>query len=671
MPDRSTGRRGISLVDILSTHVAFLLFEAIFCFLSAILCALKNSRDTKVKSVVTLLNIMAGLLILCDFLGYIYEGRAGSFSTFMVYASNLIVFLLCDLFLAGILIYTSIVLFGGFSLRKEQPCRIRCILTILLSVTGMILVIVSHFTGIYYTIDEMNAYHRGDLFPLSVVIPFLGMMIIVSILLQHRKKTTGYRVFVILAFIFLPIIGFLFQLLFYGFTYMDIGIALAVNIVFVENIIYQNQQIRIAERTDIRTGLANEHSCIEWLRNHRGRKEILDFAAIYFDISRFSSINRKYGANSGNRVLAIFADSFSKELEPDEFLGHQHGDQFIAIVHKRNVKDVLSKFTDLRVSFTDDTGKECSVHLAVRAGVYEIENADISGEDVITYAATALDYAARTSTDYPVVYMTKELMDTIEERKRFEKRLRKGLENGEFEPYYQPKVNSRTKTLCGAEALARWNHDGEIVQPSEFIPVMERNDSICELDMLMLRAICRDISRWQKDGLQIPPISINFSRRNLADPDLAAKIDQVVTESGVPKDLIEIEITETMDEFPISVMKAFVDGLKERGFSSSIDDFGSGNSSMAVLREIAFDTMKIDKGFIDHEDLTKDRAILDHIIKMALSIGLKIVAEGVEQESQVETLRAFGAEIVQGFYYDRPLPKEEMLKRLQNPNYEK
>ena len=197
---------------------------------------------------------------------------------------------------------------------------------------------------------------------------------------------------------------------------------------------------------------------------------------------------------------------------------------------------------------------------------------------------------------------------------------------------------------------------------------MERNESICDLDML--RRICKDISKWMEDGLAIPPVSINFSRRNLADPDLAEKIDRVVTESGIPKNLIEIELTETVDEFPLSVMKAFVDELHKRGFSSSIDDFGSANSSMAVLREISFDTVKIDKGFIDH-DQNKDLTILDHIIKMALSIGLKIVAEGVEQEAQVKKLQSFGTEVIQGYYYDRPMPEEKMRERLKDPYYNK
>lgn len=657
------------MVDILSAHVAFLLFESIFCFISAVLCALKNSQEKKARVVVTLLNIMAGALLLCDFVEYVFHGRPGAIASFVMYSSNLMVFLLCDLFLIVIDIYLSIVIFGEFSFRKDAKCRKRNFLCFLISGIGMLLVVISHFTGLYYTIDGTNKYHRGDYFYVSVIIAMLGMAIIFSILFQYRKKMQKYRFLALLSYILLPLIGFIYQLLFFGFAYMDIGIALSVNILFVENIVYQNKQIIKAERTDLRTGLPNEQSCIEWLEERRGQPELLKHAVVFFDISRISSINRKYGPETGSRVLKSFAGSFAEEFPKEEFLGHLQGDQFVAIVQKDHLPDLLSKLTDLKVKFTDDTGRDHESRLPVTAGVYEIKKGDHNGEDILTFAATALEQA-KAGTGHPIVYMTKELMDSIEEKRRFEAKIRKGLDEGEFVPYYQPKVNSRTKVLCGAEALARWNHKGEVINPSSFIHIMEMNESICELDMHMLRTICKDISSWLEQGLQIPPISINFSRRNLADPDLAKKIDEIVTESGVPKELIEIEITETMDEFPISVMKEFVDDLRRRGFCSSIDDFGSANSSMAVLREISFDTMKIDKGFIDR-DFSKDLTILNHIIKMAQSIGLTIVAEGVEQENQVKTLNSFGAEIIQGYYYDRPMPKDQMVERIKNPRYDK
>ncbi len=663
----SSGEEGKSgLVDFFAVQVAFLLFESFFCFVSAVLSAVKNSRDVKAKHAVVFLNVLAGFMLLFDYLTYILPGRVTPFSSLVMQVSTLAVFLICDLFLVAIIIYESIVLFGHFDLKREQRCRFRFLTCCMLSVVGMGMVVISHFSGLYYTIDAENFYHRGDLFPLSVLIPVTGMAIIFSILLQYRKETTTSRFLALTSYIVFPLVGFLFQYFFYGFAYMDIGVAASVHVMFIENIIYQNRQIRIAERTDIRTGLSNEHGCIEWI--HTKKSDMKNYAAVYFDLTKFTLLNRKYGVDVGNHILSAYASAFAAELDPDEFMGHPNADQFIVLVKKKNLPEILEKLKGVRVQFKDDTGTELTESIAARAGVYEISREEIKGEEVVTYARTALNHAR--SMGKETVYMTQELMDAIETRRRFDSDIRYALSHDEFIPFYQPKVNSKTNTLCGAEALARWIHNGQIVDPGDFIPIMERNDSICDLDMYMLRKICADIAAWRKEGVEIPPISVNFSRRNLADPDLAKKIDAVVRESGIPKNLIEIEITETVDEFPLSVLKSFVDALHDLGYGASIDDFGCGNSSMSVLREINFDTMKIDKGFIDR-DHSKDLTILDHIIKLAIDIGLKIVAEGVEQPSQVETLRALGANVIQGYYYDRPLPKEKMSERLLNPKYDK
>ena len=657
------------MVDFFAVQVAFLLFESIFCFISAIVSAVKNSRDKKAKHAVVFLNVLAGLMLLFDYLTYVLPGRVTPFSKFVMNLSTLSVFLICDLFLVAIIIYVSIVLFGHFDLRREQRCRFRFLTCCMLSVVGMVMVVISHFSELYYIIDEDNFYYRGDLFPLSVLIPVTGMAIILSILMQYRHKTTRSRFLALLSYIVFPLVGFLFQYLFYGFAYMDIGVAVSVHIMFIENIIYQNRQIQIAERTDIRTGLANEHGCMEWIRTRRNDVDLKDYAAVYFDLTKYTLINRKYGVESGNRILSAYASAFAAELEPDEFMGRQTGDQFIIIVRKENLPKSLELLKGLPVKFTDDTGKELTENISAQAGVYEIASSDIKGEEIVTYARTALDHS-KSLGSREVVYMTKELMDKLEERKRFDLDIRYALEHEEFVPFYQPKVNSKTNMLCGAEALARWIHKDQIIDPGDFVPFMERNESICELDMYMLKKICSDIAQWKKEGIDILPISVNFSRRNLANPDPARKIDKIVKDSGIPKELIEIEITETVDEFPLSTLKEFVDSLHDLGYSASIDDFGCGNSSMSVLREINFDTMKIDKGFIDR-DHSKDLTILNHIIKLATDIGLKIVAEGVEQPAQVSTLKNFGANVIQGYYYDRPLPKEKMFERLKNPKYDK
>ena len=199
--------------------------------------------------------------------------------------------------------------------------------------------------------------------------------------------------------------------------------------------------------------------------------------------------------------------------------------------------------------------------------------------------------------------------------------------------------------------------------------MMEINDSICDLDFSILKMVCQDLDEWIKEGLNPPPVSVNFSRRNLSNPGLAEDIDRIVSDYRIPKKLIEIAITETNDEFPISVLKNFVQEMHKCGYRTAIDDFGCGSSSLSVLREITFDVLKIDKEFVDNA-YAKDLTILSYIIKMAKAISLEVVAEGVEQKDQVNTLSSLGADVIQGYYYDKPLAKETMQQRLINKSYE-
>ena len=260
------------------------------------------------------------------------------------------------------------------------------------------------------------------------------------------------------------------------------------------------------------------------------------------------------------------------------------------------------------------------------------------------------------------------MLDDAANRKKLESDIKEGLRNNEFKPFYQPKVNSRTGKMCGIEALARWIHDGKTMPPESFIHIMESNDTIRFLDMHILRCVCEDIAEWIKEGIEIPVISVNFSRRNLADRVLAKKIDAEVRSCKIPKELIEIEVTETADEFSIGVLSDFVDELHQLGYKVSIDDFGSASSSLTLLREIAFDTLKIDKGFIDNSK-ERDLAILTYIIRLAKEIDTGIVVEGVEQKNQVDVLDKLGVNVIQGFFYDKPLSKDDITARLRSPFY--
>ena len=656
------------MIDFSTTQVSFLVFEAVFCILSALVYSVSRDPLRIRKSIVLSLSISCGLMLLCEFLFYVYQGSSKPVDVVLMHVVNAAVYYLIVLLLLFYTMLVSVRLFGRFDLKADMPCRGRIVSVCAIVIIGLVMVTVSQFTGIYYRFDSNNLYQRGHLFWLSAVIPTVGVLIVASLILEHRERISLSEQMVLISYLVLPLIGETIQILFYGNSLLEIAIGLSVLLMFFENVIYKEKEIIRASRTEIRTGLANEHGYIEWLNSMKGKPELKDYAVVFFDLRKFSDINRVYGVENGNRILAAFSNILLGRIEKDEILGRQFGNQFLAIVRKHNVDSFLEMLKGVEVPFTDITTKqEQKVNLSARVGVYMIDRTDLKGEDLLVFAGQALS-AAKSKDNDDVVRLTQELIDAIAERKKLESDIRKGLQSGEFRPFYQPKVRIKSGKMCGAEALSRWHHDGEIRTPGSYIPIMEANDTVCMMDFCILKAVCEDIAQWLREGVSVPMISVNFSRRNLVDPNLAAHIDETVTAAGIPKHLIEIEVTESCDEFSIGILRNFVDSLHERGYKVSIDDFGNASSSLTLLREISFDTLKIDKGFVDHVN-TKDLKILTYIVKLAEEINMDIVAEGVEQEVQIEVLNRLGVDVIQGFFFDRPLSKADMSKRLKSPGY--
>ena len=657
------------MIDAFSAQLTFLLVEAVLCFVLTPLYAIGKDPLRVRKSVVLSLNLVCGAMLLCEYLFYVYNGSTETSDVFMMHAVNAGVYYFIVLLLLFYAILVYLRLFGRFDFKPDMPCRKRLIGICAIVIVGLALVTISQFTGIYYYFDSSNIYQRGPLFWLAAVIPTIGALLVVSVVLDHRDKTTFGQRLILISYLILPLLGEAFQILFFGSSLMNICMGLSVLLMFFENIIDKEKAIVRATKTEVRTGLANEHACIEWLNSMKGEEKLKKYTAVFFDLRKFSDINRIYGIENGNRILASFSNLINERIESDEILGRQFGNQFVAIVKDRNLDDLLSVLKGIEVPFTDsETGTENKVALSARIGVYKIDRSDLDGEDILVFAAQALIIAKSKDSD-DIVWLTQELLDSIAERKKLESDIRTGLNDGEFKPFYQPKVNIRTGRLCGIEALSRWIHEGKVVSPGSYIPIMESNDMVRSLDLSILRSVCEDIAGWLKDGIETPVISVNFSRRNLADPDISTKIDSIVKNSKIPKNLIEIEVTETDDEFSIAVLSSFVDKLHELGYKVSVDDFGSASSSLTLLREISFDTLKIDKGFVDHSK-EKDLAILTHIIKLGKEIHTDIVAEGVEQQKQVELLNSLGVEVIQGYFFDKPLTKEDMSKRLISPCYD-
>ncbi len=656
------------MIDGYSAQLTFLLVESVLCFVLSPMYALSKDPLKARKSVIVLLNLSCGLMLLCEYLFYIFKGSRTPLTITVMYIVNAAVYYLIVLMLLfyAMLVYSR--LFKRFDFKPDMPYRRRLIAVCAIVVIGLILITVSLFTGIYYSFDSSNVYQRGPFFWLSAVIPTVGILIVGSVILENRQKLTLPQRLVLISYVILPIVGEIVQLCFFGSSLMNICMGFSVLLMFFENIVNKERELVMATKTEVRTGLANEHACIEWLNKMRGNEALKKYNAVFFDLRSFSDINRVFGVTNGNRILANFGEIMQSKIERDEILGRQFGNQFLAIVKDRNLDDLIHTLSGVEVPFIDvETKHENKVVLSARIGVYKINRCDLEGEDILVLAAQALVEAKMKESD-DVIWLTQEMLDSVAERKKLEIDIKTGLRNNEFRPYYQPKVNAKSGKLCGIEALSRWFHEDKVLAPGAFIQIMESNDTIKFLDMSILKCVCEDISEWLKEGIEIPVVSVNFSRRNLADRELARKIDAVVRASKIPKELIEIEVTETADEFSISVLNNFVNELHKLGYKVSIDDFGSASSSLTLLREISFDTLKIDKGFVDHSK-KRDLAILSHIIGLAKEIDTDIVAEGVEQKTQIDILNKLGVIVIQGYCFDKPLSKEEMTARLKDPYY--
>jgi EAL domain-containing protein (putative c-di-GMP-specific phosphodiesterase class I) len=254
------------------------------------------------------------------------------------------------------------------------------------------------------------------------------------------------------------------------------------------------------------------------------------------------------------------------------------------------------------------------------------------------------------------------------------------LESEQFLLFIQPKYNLLTDTLSAGEALVRWQKDdGSYINPSEFIPVFEKNGCISELDRYMLNAVCKKQRQWLDSGFNIVPISVNLSRACFSDKLLAKSIVKLVDSYKLPHNMVELEVTESAFFDNKQLLIDTVKKLRELGFSVSIDDFGAGYSSLNSLKELPIDIIKMDGGFfrdIDTNDREKSNIIVSNTIRLAYELNFKVVAEGVETDEQIAYLRSLGYDIlIQSYYYSKPIPNlafEDLLKNpVGNPNAKK
>lgn len=238
------------------------------------------------------------------------------------------------------------------------------------------------------------------------------------------------------------------------------------------------------------------------------------------------------------------------------------------------------------------------------------------------------------------------------------------IKNNEFELYLQPKFNTKTEKIVGAEALIRKVENGKIIMPSQFIPMYEKTGIITKLDMFVLEEVCKLQSKWKNFNLPLLPISINESRHHLKNKNHIKELKEIIEQYDTDSKLIELEMTETTVVEDIEVAKKAANAVKKLGFIVSMDDFGSGYSAFNILKDIEIDILKIDREFFQNlENNVRAQIIIESIINMCKRLNIITVAEGIETKEQVDFLKKVECDIIQGYYFSKPIPISEFEKK--------
>jgi|GEM_PF-908339 len=389
-----------------------------------------------------------------------------------------------------------------------------------------------------------------------------------------------------------------------------------------------------------------------------------EFGYVYasLDIDNFKSINNIYGYDNGTKVLNILAKALTSEFEEKngEYVFHENGDLFGVLLKKdteehlkERMESVYAKVRQKVFSMFSNT-----VYIDFRTGFCQIDKENrVSPRNIIANA----DFARKEIKGiygHRFEYFGDKLQRKIEEKKEIESEMNKALENEEFQLYLQPKMNMVTGTLYGAEALVRWiRPEKGMVMPGKIIPIFENNGFIIALDFYMFEEVCKLKKRWREEGREEVIISVNMSRLHLANSDFVSNLQMIAKKYNINPAEIELELTENIFLDDNKKFIGIMERLKDVGFLLSVDDFGSGYSSLNILKDMPVDTIKLDKEFLNRcENNSKSQKIIKNVIGMIKDLKLNIVTEGVETVDQVELLVRYGCEIAQGFYYARPMP---------------
>lgn len=397
------------------------------------------------------------------------------------------------------------------------------------------------------------------------------------------------------------------------------------------------------------------------------------YSLSYVDFADFKYINDVFGYKYGDEILINYAATISNELRTGEVLGRVSADNFVILRYYNEKNDIMVRQQQVDIKITefmhDMYGGQA---VSVQCGICYLEE-DLAEDLQIEGILDRANYArktVKTGLNRKYAVYDESIRKQLRYEKSIENRMLKSLENEEFLVYFQPKVDLQTGLATQAEALVRWQTDeGLIIPPDKFIPIFEKKYLISSLDQYVFKKVCAFIRRRLDAGLPVNTISVNVSRLQFYNSDFVKTYEDIKNKFRIPDHLLEIEITESIAFDNVTFLEKTVSELKSKGFLISIDDFGTGFSSLSLLKNIPIDVLKIDQSFFResiHKE--KDNIVIKGIIDLVNKLSIRTVAEGIETAEQVAFLKSVNCNMIQGYFFYRPLP-EDKFEAILNKEY--
>lgn len=397
------------------------------------------------------------------------------------------------------------------------------------------------------------------------------------------------------------------------------------------------------------------------------------FTYVVLDVRKFKLINDLVGSNGGDEVLRHVYNCINKHLKDNEFTARLQADYFEIVftsINKDGISKRLLKIAEEINRFNSD--RKDPYYLPIDCGIYIVNQVTDDLVIIRDRANSARKNNKESSQSHLcscIYYNDLERLQMVHE-KEIDNAMEKALENEEFVVYLQPKIDIQTNKVAGAEALIRWDSPTMgFLSPDKFIPYFEKTGFIVKLDEFVFEKVCQQLQQWISKGIEPIPISVNLSKRDLYDHKYIERYKAIQKQYQVPSHLLEIEFTETLFFENLDLLKRAIDEVHEAGYLCSIDDFGSGYSSLSLLREIPVDILKLDKSFFGEAGKERGDKVVEHVISLAKDLNMSTIAEGIETVIQVEQLKKMKCDLIQGYVYYKPMSIKDFNK-IVDSNYE-